>query len=131
MSDLISRLQAAKEGSGELDAEIYLACEVQISKAKQAEWDAPIPLPKYALLSVDWHGFQFTRNLAAAKRIIPQHEKGGWYWRVGSGAQDAGWAHLNKFHLSHCDTADEVHAVATTPELALCIAALRARSVQQ
>jgi len=125
--DLIARLERATEGSRELDAEIYL-CVGKIAPEKQAVWDAPIPLLEYAKLCVDWHGNQFTRNLAAAESLVPKAPRGeGWFWRAGRGSVNPGWAHLNKYDASNCNAEDEVTAYAATPALALCIAALRAR----
>lgn len=64
----------------------------------------------------------FTASIEKALLLKPA----GWYWRVGHGAQHAGWAHLNRVHSDHCEAEDEAHAIAATPALALCAAALRA-----
>ena len=127
MQELIAKLQRVTEGTLELDAEIWLAIGA-IRPEKQAAWDAPIPLDEYARISCDaaWSR-QPTRNLAAAARLVPKDERGGWFWRVGHGSQNAGWAHLNRLHPDHCDRSDEVTVNAPTPELALTIAALKAR----
>jgi len=128
MDELIARLEKATDGSADLDARIWLSIG-GVTHEKQATWDAPIPLNEYALLSVEGEpSRQFTRNLHAAQGLVPKHERGGWYWRVGHGSANPGWAHLNKFHPDHCDRADEITAYAATPELALCIAALKARA---
>ena len=126
--DLIERLEKAETGSAKLDAAVYLASEIQIKKVDQDNWSAPIPLGQYALSCVEWHGFQFTRDLGASARLIPKDRKGGWFWRVGHSIEQPGWAFLNRYDLSNCNPEDEISVKAATPELALCIAALKART---
>lgn len=60
--------------------------------------------------------------MALLERVLP-----GWFWRVGHGSQDPGWASLNRVHPDHCDRADEAYAVAATPALALTLAILMAK----
>jgi hypothetical protein len=128
MDSLIARLEEATEGDREMDALVWLALGEEIPPATQAKWDAPIPLHEYARISVDaTTSRQFTRNLAAAARAVPKDRKGGWYWRVGHATEWPGWAHLYRYHPNHCDAEDEITVHAATPELALTIAALKAR----
>lgn len=123
LTELRDALARATRPDRNLDWRLYLLAEVQIPKAKQVSWNAPMSLEQYARSACLSTYFEHTRNLGAARLLIPKREDGTeWYWRVGHGAQDAGWCHLNRLHLSHCDRGDEIHATAATPELALCLA---------
>ena len=112
LAALIAKLEAATEGSRELDFAIRLVDEEPGTKidGRFAEL-----VPRY------------TTSLDAALTLVPADPKGGWYWRVGHSSLYRGWAHLNRYHPDNCDTGDETSANAATPALALCMAALRAR----
>jgi len=118
MKDLIEKLEKASGPSRELDGLIWIA----IDGIRNTEnWKSPpaIPLTDYLREAAP----KFTESVDVALRVNP-----GWFWRAGSGAQEAGWAHLNRLHLSHCDQVDESHGIGATPAIAICIAGLRARS---
>jgi hypothetical protein len=92
MKDLIAKLEAAAEGSIELDQAIGAALDL-------------------------WPIDAYTRSLDDALTLVPE----GWAWKT--------WA-VNVEGEMECGAAVnfERKAHAPTPALALCIAALRARS---
>jgi hypothetical protein len=123
MSDLqalIEKLEAATEGSRELDAEIALACGWRFNKGTvySYHWLDPqgahnaVPSP-------------FTESLDAALTLVPE----GWGYQQGSHPRAACKACAFCF-----EGADDFHnqppSFAPTPALALCIAALKARAAQ-
>ena len=105
---LIAKLEAATEGSRELDDEITTLVREQIE-------------------GLTWQTVRYTTSIDDALTLVPVDPKGGWYWRVGHSSLYRGWAHLNRYHPDNCDTGDETSGNSATPALALCIAALRAR----
>lgn len=120
MTDLIQQIEAARGPDRDLDGAIWIAIG-GIDKRRVDTWQSPpcYPLAEYLRMAAP----RFTSSLDAAQRVVP-----GWFWRVGHGTVNPGWAHLNRHHPDHCDTKDEVTAYAATPELALCAAGLKARN---
>ena len=126
LAELIARLEAATEGSRELDAEIGAhpatpSCGVRKGAAKERVVEAAdthdpplVNLPHY------------TTSIDAALTLVPE----GMEWALSNhgqtGAEQLCWAGVfgSPFIGSECDS----HAA--TPVLALCIAALRAREAQ-
>ncbi len=116
MADLADRIEAATEGSRELDAEIALAIG----------WQNCIPC--------DFNGIKhrmggilnappFSRSVDAALSLVPE----GWDWATGSNGANRGHSLL----ASRDDTDREIEADAATPALALCAAAIRARTLKE
>jgi hypothetical protein len=64
----------------------------------------------------------YTESIEAAMSLVPE----GWCWSVRGGAFTPPSAQLN--YLEDDTRAGEVYAEATTPAIALCIAALKART---
>ena len=117
---LIERLEAAGEGSRELDAEIARLFGGQ-AIARFGDWDCREdgtgiwrPLPRYSS-SLD-------AALALAERVLPDLTK------INV------WTYVRGKH-HHCEIEtdeDEFDALnASTPALALCIAILKARATQE
>lgn len=135
MQDLIARLEAATEGSRELDAEIALA----------NGWEYVDPLTATDPLGPPWKhaalGYrlleppQFSTSLDAALTLVPE----GWTWNVSDRAPKphAGRAYINNRELQIAGIGGLARnpkyrgeeATAFSPALALCIACLHARSV--
>lgn len=147
MSALIAKLEAANEGSRELDAEIWWACDraraegtyntAALGMPKPFAADAPVPTCGLGGLVVIGKAPHYTTSLDAALSLLPE----GWHvdclttgdLDVGSNnparkprcllrpnlKNDDGWAR-------HIDTATS----AATPALALCIAALKSREAR-
>ena len=143
LAALIAKLEAATEGSRELDAEIrfHVADDMNRCNFDEGSYHGDCDEPGCG----GWLGLhderrsypqrwqdderlpRYTTSLDAALTLVPVDPKGGWYWRVGHSSLYRGWAHLNRYHPDNCDTGDETSGNAATPALALCIAALRAR----
>jgi hypothetical protein len=105
LSNLISRLEAASEGSEELD--------VAITRAT-CGYKPTDPL---------WHTMEFTRSLDAALTLVPEG--------YGFVVSDADWK-TARASVAWKNTPADFDAPyrdvrAATPALALCIASLRAR----
>ena len=72
--------------------------------------------------------------VALVERVMP-----GWFWRGGNvpvgkyerGAYQHGWGHISRTDASNCDRNDEFTGWASTPAIALCIAALKAKLSQE
>ncbi len=116
LADLISRLEKAKGPDRDLDGEIHVACGLAGDGAHT--WG---PYLRRKMARPD-----YTASIDAAlylkDEVLP-----GWYWRVGHGSVEPGWAHLNRVHPDHCLKTDEAHGLGSTPALALCVAILRAK----
>lgn len=100
MTDLLTRLEQATEGSEELDVAIG------------REWYG------YGPEDPLWHMMPFSRSLDAALTLVPDD---AYYWCVRT--EELGHSAHITAHLS----ATTKSGVVATPALALCIAALRAR----
>jgi len=115
IEELISRLEKAKGPDRELDGEIHIACGLAGDSAHT--WG---PYLRRKMVRP-----AYTSSIDAALRlkdkILP-----GWFWRVGHGSVQPGWAHLNRVHPDHCDPEDVSTGWAASPALALCVAILRA-----
>lgn len=102
MDDLIARLEAAPEGSRELDQDIFFAVHDQDREAYRAV-GPPGVLP-------------YTTSLDAALTLVPE----GCQWGLevwGENGGNAAWVMPPHGHPSR---------YAATPALAICIAALKA-----
>ena len=111
LASIIARLEAATEGSRELDAAIIRAVFGYAD-------DAPL-----------WHGLHYTTSLDSALTLVPS----GWNWLVRDGntarRDSRCFANVTQF-----DALNEGPAHPTwhlSPALALCIAALRARASRE
>lgn len=131
MKDLIERLEAAAEGSRELDAEI--AREVGTAPEEGPApyawhfdgWDfyraeaadAHVPMRRWGLK-------HYTTSLDAALSLVPEEWTA---WALNSTRRKRSFtAELSR--LTECDSGEDWrHASASTPALALAIAALKAR----
>ena len=127
---LIERLEAATEGSRELDAEIWetLGGKIEIRYAskgpeghvEQKRWIDKDGTWWQTSLGTQTH---FSTSLDAALTLAPE----GWIWEVSNGyaaIAPVGWAD------HHGEVANDVggsEANGNTAALALCIAALKAR----
>lgn len=126
IAEVIARLERATEGSRELDYAI---------------WDALYPpkigggedLPRdFGFVRgqplTDCYAPEYTCSLDAAVSLVPE----GWFWRCGRTSHNAGWAYVSKCFdpLPH-EEAAFFRPTDTTPALALCIAALRARLAKE
>lgn len=107
LSDLIARLEAAKEGSADLDIEI-------------SELLHPDEVAEGETVSI----IRYTRSLDAALTLVPE----GWHWNAGydppSRGRTGNYAQLFKDD----DNQAEEAWFAGTVALALCIAALKAKA---
>jgi len=126
MTDLLTRLEAAEEGSRELDAEIEIAVLPAYMVTKDAEGFVQINMHGTALTPV-WADYNphsaphYTTSIDAALTLIPD----GWrYWHYWTGVYGAA-----VFPTRGGGPRIKVHDAAT-PALALCIAALKAREVE-
>jgi len=129
MREVIEKLEAASQGSRELDGELFWL--LQRSNAERIFWNASPGLPrelpdrwvrvsiglgKFAVVS---HAPAYTTSLdaalALAERVLPGAE-----WRGGSGdgKSTRPWSRLGPWK--------DPDAVGATPALALCIAILKA-----
>lgn len=103
MEQLIQKLEAATEGSKRLDYEIWR----NTGGAELSDWEDRI-----------WPAY--TTSLDAALSLVP--EGLSWFAEMNNGNAHAG------AHWPKCDPASQFGHAATAP-LALCIAALKARSL--
>lgn len=132
LSNLIARLEAAKEGSRELDAWIFCSVEHPDKKPEhnlfyknREEWgvfvsNAPSP-------GMTFHDApHYTTSLDAALTLVPD----GMCWRYDSAL---GWAQIFDLGRSPIEVADSGDAELTSyhAPLALCIAALKAREARR
>ncbi len=116
MDKLIAELEAATEGSRQLDFAIYLALGLPITnKANLTSRMIAVHLENVSP--------RYTTSLDAALTLVPE----GWRWEAadyGGGDQDGPRAEL--WHGVH-----HYGAFGGTPVLAVCIAALRARQAME
>jgi hypothetical protein len=134
IDDLIRRLEAAAEGSEELDALVIahlVGGSIEQSKingrwclyvgvdgrGRPRSWEPRTPLEQ-ELYRAEIHGRGPTRSLDGALTLVPE----GYAWDVESDGSVSVWRHSYGEHRSAED------AMAATPALAVCIAALRARA---
>ena len=102
---LVERCEKATGPDRELDA--------QIGRYFSADFLGYVPDdPQYGCA-------EFTRSLDAAMTLVPE----GWFWQVGQG--NHAWAAVYKNPIPPAMRVDPIGA---TPALALCAAALKARS---
>lgn len=110
MTDLPTRIEAAEEGSFDLDKEILRA--LGYTWRGMAYW--------YRDDTHTWKGsVALTRSIDAALSLVPE----GYHWSLTEHADGAGC--MVHHELEQPDFNGEV--TAATPALALCAAALRAR----
>ena len=110
LRELIEQLESAESGSRELDAAIQRAMGP----------DFPLHFSGVGVCNA------FTTSLDAALTLVPE----GWSWSLGEMrgiGKFRGW--LNDHNTPDGLAVRHIDADATTPALALCIAALRARGV--
>lgn len=122
MDDLIAKLEAATEGSRELDVEIVFALYPESVYRPQCVGDEPIfwsePYYKRECPA-------FTTSLDAALTLVPEGQ--GWGVLAGEPGTDG------VFHNAYVTKPRDVplqSGPCRTPALALCIAALNARAAQ-
>lgn len=134
MSDLIARLEAAEEGSRELDAEIELSRRKFLGIIVGAGWAANYVLDKGPVLGWIWDGKNltsqlkaphYTTSIDAALTLVPEGVQ--WCWKVERHHDEFSavltfWAGIGEKHSGPFVAGD-----AATPALALCAAALKAR----
>ncbi len=134
IDEMIARLEAATEGSDELDATL-IACLVGGAAAQSpingrwcvykgehrdgspAAWQPREPT-MIELFRAHIDGRGPTRSIDAALTFKPER----WSWRAGNLPSGKGFADLGTQQSLQC-------IVGATPALALCIAALKARAV--
>lgn len=116
MQDLIARLEAATEGSRELDADIALVNGWE----KVDPFSEDVCGPPWRQIATGYRTMscpEFSTSLDAALTLVPEEEKGSFTLHVFEGGESA-QAHVGEFEQGD----------AKTGPLALCIAALKARS---
>jgi hypothetical protein len=127
IADLIARLEAATEGSHELDGRVYCGVNGLVFRSVSSRGFHFEP---------DAHGTHthvtptpFTRSIDAALTLVPE----GWYWSINTSAT-ADAAAASCFFASVRGRAAKGRDPegfcrhGATPALALCVAALKARS---
>lgn len=133
MKDLIAKLEAATEGSRELDAGICAALRWPVSGKGTVlpawvhdnfpEWE----ITKEGRLKAGclWEPVPFTTSLDAALTLVPE----GFTWRVQCDRHGnaESWTENNGGDFGGILALD-TQTFAATPALALCIAALKARA---
>ena len=134
MSDLIERLEAATEGSRELDCRVWHAAA---GKGQPLKEIGPPTYKKTRFFcnpnpKVEWIGYDllriaepYTTSLDAALSIVPE----GWAFAKLGLAWAMGWD-TEPPNMLVCELGGPVegeHGIGHTPALALCIAALKAR----
>jgi len=113
MNDLIARLEAAPEGSRELDAEIAVAVWPKLAdyapdtKRGPGHWISPKDGPVYAE--------NYTTSIDDALTLVPEGRR----FKVGRDDDGTGYASVGGPRI----------VMSATPALALCIACLRTREV--
>jgi hypothetical protein len=117
ISELIAALACASGGSDELDGEIHFA-------VMQPRWQRDPP-PPGAIEKFKRSAPRYTASLDVAITAVPE----GRAWRISSGLVNVATGTFFPGQASaSVETADERwSAFASTPALALCMAALRAR----
>lgn len=122
MNDLIEKLEAATEGSRELDADIAQHVDWPRIRGAKRLPDRPDSSGYFEISADTWQAVpRYTTSLDAALTLVPE----GWgcdlgIWPSGNGARLT--PGVNIFHA--------IYREAQTPALALCIAALKARGEQ-
>ncbi len=120
--ELIAKLEAATEGSRELDLEIAMICGHDLSSGFTPTFAYHGDTPVY-----EWSTGEtpsYTTSIDAALTLVPE----GWYvatiaqWRSGPGPRI--WAAT--LNAEPGADAGYRHATRSSPALALCIAALKA-----
>lgn len=106
MKDLIKKLEAATEGSRELDISILK----QIMPYRRDRFHAIANLDKK---------HRYTTSIDAALTLVPE----GFHWWLESGNEYGSNPHAGVYHKEN----EQQEGIAETPALALCIAALKAR----
>lgn len=126
IDELIAKLESAKEGSRELDGEIY-------TTVVNTAYELTRRVPGECQYKAGGHPFgceHYTTSIDAALTLVPEELKPGWplNWSVSLlFAPDESWATAKVFsYVGH----EWVSERATTPALALCCAALRARGAK-
>ena len=117
MEKLIERLEAATGPDRELDAAILVQTRVGWSDRQYWNWRGCLPKGDEANTELDYardRAKNFTSSIDAALTLVPKGDD----WKVGFNGHAHAWAKTGIAGM----------ATATTPALALCIAALRARS---
>ena len=114
---LIERLESAPEGSRELDGEIalLLGWKKTIDGFYNSRWKDPAGQLQGNIPPA------FTTSIDAALTLVPE----GWRWDIGPWDDQIRaeiWNHTED------ETKEQYCGFASTPALALCIAALKARS---
>lgn len=122
MNDLIAKLEAATEGSRELDLRI----SYEINPPRYAITAEPVELDVWL---AEGGARSYTTSLDAALTLVPE----GWRWTVANpgydkGVYQGGRALADLHHPLSSGGGPNAKAFGATPALALCIAALRARA---
>lgn len=113
MTDLLTRLEAAKEGSRELDKLMWEF----VSDIPYHEWTPLPPPPRPA----------FTTSLDAITRLI-ERELPGWSWGVFRGLGHFKGYVRNDMHLMPQHAIEGAHS--SISALALCIAFVKAKEAK-
>lgn len=127
LTDLIARLEAASEGSMAIDCEIAEACGlVPEGMEPMGGFGFTYPVKGGFSSAVQYHPPAFSRSLDAALSLVPE----GAVWKVFSDwPGDLYWAFVTTADWLPGDRESEYRSGGrAAPALALCIAALRARS---
>lgn len=121
--DLIARLEAATEGSRELDeaiAEHLLKARSPVRLVGQSERETSIRVFEYPDMSIG-SALRYTTSLDAAMTLISAADWDGLDWEIKTAP------HRHGAIARIIDMETTYRAEAATPALALCIAALKAR----
>lgn len=111
MQDLIERLEKATGADRELDKDIYVLTTGGDPSEHRINWQYAQFLPR------------FTESMDAALTLVPE----GWWWVLKLAPHRKGaFAELHSHKIGGGELAI---SDGTTPAIALCIAALKARSV--
>ena len=122
MKDLIAKLEAATEGSRELDADIYEAIGCEVVRARKSRrglnWCYRGHFP-HGWLAIRWEKMNhLTTSIDAALTLVPE----GMFWSIDSSGSA---------YICQLDSGGQRGSVRVgdgeSPALALCIAALKAR----
>jgi hypothetical protein len=137
MKDLIARLEAATEGSRELDYLIHGTIKgwrLPDQSHRFSWWTGQSfqygdPADMRRAIYIDEEALPYyTTSLDAALTLLPK----GWFWRAGMTPVFEGWAFIQKYHSDHTQPGETEFGFrrerGTTPALALCIACLKARA---
>lgn len=85
-------------------------------------------------LGMVWDSLPFTESVDAALAVLDRALP-GWFWRCGATTLfPNGWAHVSRYDGSNCNFRDEAACAdgkASTPAIALCIAVLKAKLMQE